>query len=159
MNKVKNKEFEEALKNEDNIKIINHVCKKYLNRIQSEDLHRCKLIALWDAIRNFDPERNVKFTSFLYNCIDWECKRQLSDYKKSRRVSTNLSIDGDSEDSNVYETLDWIDSLPEKLAVAVKQKFVYGYTVQEIAEKNNYSRETARQYVQKGVEKLKKKHG
>ena len=159
MSKAKDREFEEALKNEDNIKIINHVCKKYITRIQPEDLYRCKLVALWDAMRNFDPERKVKFTSFLYNCIDWECKRQLSEYKKAKRVSTNLSVDGDCEDINVCETLDWIDSLPEKLAIAVKQKFVYGYTVQEIAEKNNYSRETARQYVQKGIEKLKKRHG
>jgi RNA polymerase sigma factor (sigma-70 family) len=159
MSKAKDREFEEALKDEDNIKIINHVCKKYISRISAEDLHRCKLVALWDALRNFDSERKVKFTSFLYNCIDWECKRQLSEYKKAKRISTNLSVDGDCEDINICETLDWIDSLPEKLAIAIKQKFIYGYTVQEIAKKNNYSRETARQYVQKGIEKLKKRHG
>ena len=159
MNIVKDGEFEEALNSEDNIKILNHVCKKYIGRINTEELHRCKLMALWEAIRNFDPKRKVKFTSFLYSCMDWECKRQLSIYKKERKFSTNFLVEDGRIDSDDYEVIDWIDSLPEKLAVAVKQKFVEGYTIQEIAQKNSYSRETARQYVQKGVERLKNKYG
>ena len=60
---ISNLEYEEALKNEDNIKIINSVCRKYAKRIDREDLHRCKLIALWDAIKKYNPDRGVKFTS------------------------------------------------------------------------------------------------
>ena len=91
--------------------------------------------------------------------MDWECKRQLSIYKKERKFSTNFSVEDGCIDSDDYEVIDWIDSLPDKLAVAVKQKFVEGYTIQEIAQKNSYSRETARQYVQKGIERLKNKYG
>ncbi len=158
MNEVRNEEFEEALANEDNIKILNHVCKRYTNQISPEDLYTCKLIALWEAIRNFNPEKKVKFTSFLYNWIGWECKRQISRYQKDRRLSTNRYFDKNSTDPNRCEFLDFIDSLPKKLATVLKQRYLYGYTVQEIAERNHYSRETARQYIKKGVQKLKSRY-
>ena len=53
MEECKNLEYEKALENEDYAKILNSVCKKYRFRMDKEDLHRCKLIALWDAIKKF----------------------------------------------------------------------------------------------------------
>lgn len=152
---ISNLEYEEALKNEDNIKIINSVCRKYAKRIDSEDLHRCKLIALWDAIKKYNPDRGVKFTSFLYSCITWECKKQMHQNMKTK--PGQMCCEKEDRPQKGFEVKDLIDSLPKKFSKVVSQRFMYGYTIKEIALENNYSRETARQNVKKAVKALRKK--
>ena len=58
-------------------------------------------------------------------------------------------------DQNSTEIMDAIETLPPKLRDAIKQRFFYSLTMEEIGNKNNYSRETARRYVKRGLEKLK----
>tara|TARA_R110002167_G_scaffold221615_1_gene426528 strand:- start:2044 stop:2517 length:474 start_codon:yes stop_codon:yes gene_type:complete len=152
---VSNLEYEEALKNEDNIKIINSVCRKYLKRIDTEDLHRCKLMALWDAIKKYNPDRGVKFTSFLYSCVTWECKRQVHHNMKTK--PGQMCAEKEDRPQKGSEVKDLINSLPNKFSKVVSQRFMYGYTIKEIARENNYSRETARQNVKKAVKALRKK--
>ena len=50
MKEVTNEELQEALKNEDNINVMNKICMKYANVIPYEELERCKLVAVWQAI-------------------------------------------------------------------------------------------------------------
>ena len=55
MNNVTNDEFKEAFKNLDNIRIMNKVCSRYRATIPYEEIERCKMIALWQALKAFDP--------------------------------------------------------------------------------------------------------
>ena len=153
--KICDDEFNQELSNINNIKIMNKVCGFYSKIIPREDLHRCKLVALWKAMSRFDKSCGQKFTSYLYNSIKWECQKELYSINKSRRgldYNDDLFLCCDQNDVDIFDA---IETLPLKLQIAVKQRFFYGFTMEEIGSKNNYSRETARRYVKKGVEKLR----
>ena len=59
-------ELREALKNRDNINVMNKICSKYTEIICYEELQRCKLISLWEALKSYDPTKGkCKFTTFM----------------------------------------------------------------------------------------------
>ena len=154
-NTVGNDEFDEALKDLNNVKIINKVCSKYARTIPRDELERCKLIALWEAMKAYDPEKGQKFTSFLYNRIDWECKKQLYDInkrKRQRKYNPDLHY---IDVKNEVDIRDVIQKLHPRYRTVVYQRFFERLTMDEIAKRNNYSRETARRYILHALEKLK----
>ena len=58
MNKtIGDTEFNEALRDRNNINIMNKVCSKYFTIIPYDELERCKLISLWSALQKYDPEK------------------------------------------------------------------------------------------------------
>ena len=160
MKTVTEAEFREANSNLDNVRIMNKVCSRYRNIIPQEEMERCKLIALWEAMKAWRPDGGRKFTSFLYNRIDWECKKQIQQIKRARRKIA-FSIEGPLEDRRTitqYDSVlvkDAIDNLCVKYKTVLYQRFFERMTMQEIADKNNYSRETARRYINIALEKLK----
>ena len=156
-NEVSDSEFNEALKNKDNARIMNSVCSRYRKSIPYEEIERCKMISLWEALRAFDPNGGKKFTSFLYTRTDWECKRQISAMNRSRRIPTlefKESLYVSLGDSSI-EIEDIIDKLSPKFKKVIEQRFFYRMTMEEIAKENNYSRETARRYIIQALEKIK----
>jgi RNA polymerase sigma factor (sigma-70 family) len=164
MNSITNLEFQEANKNLDNVRIMNKVCSRYRNTIPADEIERCKLIALWEAMKAWRPDGGRKFTSFLYNRIDWECKKQIQQIKRAKRkvafsMDNDLSMDFEEcqavtqNDSIIIKEA--IDHLSVKYRTVLHQRFYERMTMQEIADRNNYSRETARRYVNIALEKLK----
>ena len=160
MKEVTEEEFQDANSNLDNVRIMNKVCSRYRNTIPADEIERCKLIALWEAMKAFDPNGGRKFTSFLYNRIDWECKKQIQQIKRARRKIA-FSIEGPLEDCKSitqYDSIaikDAIDNLGPKYKKVLYQRFFERMTMQEIADTNSYSRETARRYINIALEKLK----
>ena len=156
-NEISNEEFNEAFKNKDNLRIMNSVCARYRKSISYEEIERCKMISLWEALRAFDPNGGKKFTSFLYTRIDWECKRQISAMQRRKKVNTLefkeslYVLLGD----NSLEIQDIINKLSPKFKKVIQQRFFYRMTMEEIAKENNYSRETARRYILQALEKIK----
>ena len=148
MDNITNKVLLEALSDINNIRIMNKVCSKYRNTIPYDELERCKLVSLWQALLAYDPEGGRKFTSFLYNRIDWECKKHVFCEEVSK------------EDSHCYqdsfEIQEVLNKLDPKYQRAVSQRFFKKMTMQEIADSNGYSRETARRYVKKGLDEVRK---
>ncbi len=165
MKEVTESEFLEAYRNLDNTRIMNKVCSRYRNTIPYDEIERCKLIALWEAMKAFDPNGGRKFTSFLYNRIDWECKKEIQRINRHKK-RTAFFIDGLSEGSHTpdyrnlrnYETVnieEAIETLVPKYKNILHQRFFERMTMQEIADRNNYSRETARRYINIALEKLR----
>ena len=76
--KITNEEFNKALRNEDYIRIINAASKKYASFISPDDMLECRMNALWQSLQNFDASFGVKFTSFLYSRVVWECKKKIN---------------------------------------------------------------------------------
>ena len=152
---INNEEFLIALKNQDNLRIMNKVCGIYSKTLSKDELHRCKLLALWKALSKFNPSLGKKFTSFLYNSIKWECQKEIYSVNKYRRGT--VYHDGLFEHFERYDTdiLDAIDILPQKLSKVIKQKFFHSMTMEEIGRENHYSRETARRNVRRGLDKLR----
>ena len=162
LNTVTDKDFKEALGNLDNIRIINSVCSRYTNIIPTDELHRCKLISLWEALKAFDPEGGKKFTSFLYTRVDWECKKEVSNIIKhnSRHAQVNdeiLPMLGKTENgtkSSEVDIRDTINMLPDHFQKVLYQRFFERLTMEEIAHCNDYSRETARRHIINALKKL-----
>tara|TARA_R110002051_G_scaffold319489_1_gene403624 strand:- start:136 stop:654 length:519 start_codon:yes stop_codon:yes gene_type:complete len=163
VNTVTDKDFKEALENLDNIRIINSVCSRYTNIIPTDELHRCKLISLWEALKAFDPEGGKKFTSFLYTRVDWECKKEVSNIIKhnSRHAQVNDEIlpvlgkiESDTKSSGEVDIKDTINTLPDHFQKVLYQRFFERLTMEEIANNNNYSRETARRHIINALKKL-----
>ena len=151
---ILDEDFDRELKNPNNIRIMSKVCSFYLRMIPSDDIYRCKLVALWKAMVKFNPSGGQKFTSYLYNSIKWECQKELYLINKFRKGATYDDMLTECVDKNNFEIFDIVEKLPPKLEVVIKQKFFFGLTMEEIGKENNYSRETARRYVKKGIEKL-----
>jgi RNA polymerase sigma factor (sigma-70 family) len=152
---VGDEEFDLAWKDINNIRIINKVCSRYFKIIPGDELHRCKLVALWEALKAYDPEKGQKFTSFLYNRIDWECKKQLYDINKRKRQKKYNEALHFANDQSDLEIEDVIQKLHPSLREVIYQRFFERLTMEEIAERNDYSRETARRYILRALEKLK----
>ena len=152
---IGNKEFDEASKDRNNINILNKACSRYIKSIPADELARCKLIALWEALKAFDPEKGGKFTSFLYKRADWECKKQLYAINKHSKSIEYQECYGFCNDVDVAEIKDLLQKLHPRLRTVIKQRFFDNLTMEEIGKKNNYSRETARRYIISALEKLK----
>jgi RNA polymerase sigma factor (sigma-70 family) len=152
---IGDEEFDVAWSDINNVKIMNKVCSKYVKIIPRDELDRCKLVALWEALKAYDSEKGQKFTSFLYNRIDWECKKQLYDInKRNRQKKYNESLHF-SNDKSDLEIKDIIQKLHPRLRKVIYQRFFERLTMEEIAKRNDYSRETARRYILHALEKLK----
>jgi len=152
---INNEAFLKALRDSNNLRIMNKVCSIYQNILSQDELHRCKLLALWKAMCRFDSSCGKKFTSYLYNSVKWECQKELYCVNKYRKGSTYSDSLFESFDKYDIDIIDVIEKLPNKLSKVIKQKFFYNMTMEEIGQKNHYSRETARRNVKRGLEKLK----
>ena len=163
MKEVTNEELQEALKNEDNINVMNKICMKYANVIPYEELERCKLVAVWQAIERYDSTKgNCKFTSFLCNRFFWECQKHLYEIKKRRNIPKSDSascliseICGYEEKLDPIEISELLERLDDDSRYIIFQRFYESKTAKEIGEENGYGRETARRRIIQALEKLK----
>lgn len=163
MGKVTDEELRKALKNQDNINVMNKICMKYIGVIPYEELERCKLVAVWQAIEKYDPSKgNCKFTSFLCNRLFWECQKQLYEIKKTKKIPKSDAASSLIAEicgfENNYDSVEMKEAL-EKLDTESKQiifkRFYESKTTKEIGQENGYGRETARRRIIQALEKLK----
>ena len=153
MNIVTNKDYEKALNDTVNKKIINKVKEKYKKYIPNEELETCFLTGLWKTLKNWDITKGRKFTSYLYVVCGWECKTWLAQYRKDAKYRKYKQLN----DNISYNTLgyrsvsDLVSILPNDIAIVIEQKLIYNMTFKEIAEVNQYSHETARKRFLEGV--------
>ena len=138
--------FEEAHKSIDNKRIMDKVGSRYSKIIDPDELESLKLITLWECTKNYDPSRNMKFTSYLYQQLGFKIKNAI---KKLSREFTNSTIEAPYTPKEQFEIL--IDGLNGESQMVLRQKFLNNMTMEEIGKKNGYSRETARRKVKKAL--------
>tara|TARA_B100001113_G_scaffold264732_1_gene219684 strand:- start:153 stop:659 length:507 start_codon:yes stop_codon:yes gene_type:complete len=163
MKTVTDKELREALNNRDNINVMNKICSKYTDIICYEELKRCRLISLWEALKSYDPSKGkCKFTSFLCNRLFWEIQKQLYEINKARRIpksdsaSTLISeICHSKENSDNLEIDEIFENLDNNSRDILFKRFYESKTAKEIGQDNGYGRETARRRINEALEKLK----
>ncbi len=157
MKNVSDEVFEKEYSKPDNKNIIRSVTKKY-SSVLSDDMQKtCGMQGLWKCIQNHRDERGSKFTTSLFMHVDWECKREVSSML-SKKHQMSLLGDSDIEIPSLTasgETSELLDILPEKQKQLVYQRYYENMTLQEIGEKNGYSKEAARQNINKVIDKLK----
>ena len=149
---VSNKEYEDALKNRDNIMIMHSAGSNFSHTLDEDEIHRCKLIALWEALQAWKPDRGSKFTVFLYQRVQWECLKSINYNNKHRDVQ----LDGIDQEILPDTSLDeFLEILPNELRDVIEKRYVYNMTLREIGEEYGYSYENARKKLKKAFKHIK----
>ena len=154
---ITDNDFEKALKDSNNTRIMNKVSCKYINSISYDDLESEKLIVLWECLKTYDPTRKKKFTSFLYQKLDWRYKKIVREKKRRKSVfyeniDTKNYGDGTDLEQKIYS---YTDGLPKHLTKVILQYYLHNMTIEEIGKQNHYSRETARRLIKKALGKIR----
>lgn len=135
--------------------IIYNASKTFIKYMTEEELLSCQLIGLMDAINNFDKNK-AKLTTYIGTKVYYEC---LNFYRKEKKKDINQLCQTPEDKSfpitKRIELLDSIDSLEDKYSDVLKKRFFEKMTLQEIADSNNYSHETARKNIKKALFLLK----
>jgi DNA-directed RNA polymerase specialized sigma subunit len=152
---VTDEEFETAYNNQDNKNIINAVTKKYANKLSKDAQTSCGLHGLWRCIQSHDDSYGRKFTTSLFIHVDWECKREISYINRKK-----LGQLGDSDEDVISpvpsgEVSEILESLPDKEKEMMYQRFYENRTLEEIREGQGYSKEAARQNINKIISRLR----
>lgn len=161
---VSDEEFKQALANKDNEKVIKAVLSRYYSVIPADDLETCGLEGLWRCLGYHKDGKGNKFTTSLWRFTEWECKRALK--KLRRQASTiNMSTIETKEKFEVPVPLDNPDivHLHECIALLkpmerelIKQYYFDRHTMEEIGNIHGYSKEAARQKINKALQELRK---
>lgn len=150
---VSNEEYENALKNYDNVMIMHSASLRFANALDQDELHRCKLIALWEALQAWKPNGGNKFTAFLYQRVCWECLKNINYNNKKKNINLDYIDQEVLPDTPVSEVL---EVLPEDLRNIVEKRYIYNMTFREIGEEYGYSYEAIRKKLKKAKESLSK---
>ena len=152
-----NAKIEKALKDKDITKIMNKASKRFNNTLDKDSIYTCQINALWKSFLNFKPNKNTKFTTYLYRGVFIECLKEVKFLNKSKpcsgKLHDNLYSRGD-DSSLMFEILDEIDSDEDREIVLDR---VSKMTINEIAQKNGVSRETVRKKLKKVTDTFRKK--
>lgn len=155
MKNVSNEEFEKEYNNQDNRNIIKTVTKKYAKQLSKDSQKSCGLHGLWRCIQNHDEKYGRKFTTSLFIHVDWECKRELGLLIKKPLFclgEADVDIQCLSASGDFSEIL---DPLSDKQKEIMHQRFYENRTLEEIGKKQGYSKEAARQNINKIIAKLR----
>lgn len=146
----------------DNHKLMRSITNKYSNILNEEEIYSCMMRATLRCLEHHENDKGNKFTTSLYRFIKWECNRELA--KKFKETNNQfVSINEfDNFDCQAEEESDDISSLRECISLLsitdqelIKDYYFDRYTMEEIGKKHNYTKEAARQKINKALVKLK----
>ncbi len=108
----------------------------------------------WTSLDESDEFWEIRF----WNCLD----RRLYDVlrrNRGRKRDIEVPVHGDLGGEHGLSTDDWVhvamDALPREQRLAIIMKFFEGWTEQEIAAKLRVSERTVRNYIHRGLERLR----
>ena len=92
---------------EHNLRLVAHIIKKYYRSTDGQDdLVSIGTVGLIKAVNTFDPQKNIKLSSYASRCIENEILMHFRNNRKSSRdVSLNDAIDTD-KDGNPLTLID-----------------------------------------------------
>lgn len=168
--KIDNSTFNKAYENLDNLKIMSSAIASSGTTciLTIEELESCKLIALWKSLQTWSEVRfpNVKFTTFLFKHVRWQCYFQAHiatryhrqhkplidylEYVTEKPIKQNMTL----EDKLAIDEA--LNQMSSKTLDIIEQRFYQQMTLKEIGKANGYSYETARTHVDNAVKSIKK---
>ena len=151
-----NTKIEDALQNKDIMNIMSRACHRFTNQLDADEVYTCKLNALWKSFLNFKPDKNCKFTTYLYKGVYIECLKAVKFNNKSNRLRPLHS--GFAENANVDITMiDILDEAENALEKELLEGKASRMTNQELGKKHNIGKETVRKKVKKITKKFQHK--
>jgi DNA-directed RNA polymerase specialized sigma24 family protein len=150
-----NTKIENALKDKDIVKIMNKASKTFTNQLDHDAIYTCQINALWKAFKNFKPEKQTKFTTYLYHGVFIECIKEIKFINKSKQCKKKLHDNIATRDNTSFlvDLMDEIETEEEKELILDK---ISNMTIDEMAKKRNSNRETTRKKLKKAISKLSK---
>ena len=171
---------------EHNLRLVAHIIKKYYGtNDEQDDLVSIGTIGLIKAINTFNPEKNIKLSSYASRCIENEILMHFRSAKKSAQdISLNETIDTDKDgnqltlldimavDDDILDNLDMkLNSkklgqfIREELTNREKEIIILRYglngkkplTQKTIADRMNISRSYVSRIETKALKKLRKR--
>jgi DNA-directed RNA polymerase specialized sigma subunit len=151
-----NTKIEDALKDENIIKLMAMAAKRFRNQLDEDTLHTCKINALWKAFVNHDPKKAAKFTTYLYHGVFIECMKEIKFKNKSNRLGGKLH-NNISDNQDPFLMIDILDELKDETE---KQMFIdkaSNFTIAEMSEKYQTNRESTRRKMHRIIKNIQKK--
>lgn len=85
----KNRFVDEAMKH--NLGLVFTFINKIPMNANNEDLTQCVIVAMTEALKKYDPKRNIKISTWITNPIKWEIRRYTDAYRNVGDIATELS--------------------------------------------------------------------
>ena len=124
---------------EHNLRLVAHIIKKYYGKQgEQDDLVSIGTIGLIKAIDTFNPEKNIRLSSYASRCIENEILMHFRAAKKTAQdISLNDTIDTD-KDGNPLTPMDIMavdDNILDELSVKLNAQKLGGYINDELTER------------------------
>ncbi len=125
---------------EHNLRLVAHIVKKYYssNQAAHDDLISIGTIGLIKAINSYDPDKNIKLSSYASRCIENEILMHFRNSKKSSQdISLNEAIDTD-KDGNPLTLMDVLavdENYADELDIKIKSQKLSEYINSELDER------------------------
>lgn len=148
--------IEKALKNKDIVSIMHKASKRFINQLDKDTIYTCQINALWKAFLNFKPEKNTKFTTYLFNGVFIECLKEIK-FRNKYSKNTKKLHDNIVKNNERYLLIDILDELSNEEDKQLLLDKISNMTIQEMADKRNISRETVRKRLKKLVQNFQDK--
>ena len=145
-----------AMENKDITNIMHKACKRFANQLDVDTLYSCKLNALWKSFMYFNPDKNTKFTTYLYNGVFIECLKEVKFKNKYQKFNGKLH-ENIIKNSDPYIIIDIMDELKTQDEKELFLDRLSNMTIEEMAKKRNSNRETTRKKLNKMIVNLQKK--
>ena len=150
-----NEEFNKALFNLDNIKIIKKALGKYYKILNHDELKSCSYLGLWESLKRWDLKKGKKFTTYLYDQVKWHCQKLINDNKKTINLeSLSSNVQEKVKSDNIY-ILECMSKIPKKYKDILYKYYFERYNLEEIGKINNYTKQAAQQNIKKALKSLK----
>jgi hypothetical protein len=150
-----NTKIENALKDDNILKIMNKAARRFRNQLDKDTIDTCQLNALWKTFVNHDPLKGAKFTTYLYNGVFIECMKEIKFAKKSERMSGKLH-DNIPENKDQFLMTDILDELSDRDREMFLDR-LSNMTIAEMSQKYNTNRESTRRKMHKIIKNIQKK--
>jgi len=151
-----NEKIENALKDDNIVKIMNQASKRFSNQLDRDSIHTCHINALWRAFMNHDVTKGAKFTTYLYHGVFIECMKEIKFAQKSYKFKGKLH---DNIPSNIDQFM-MVDILDELKDDTDREMFIdrlSNMTIAEMSYKHDTNRESTRRKMHKIIKNLQKK--
>lgn len=153
---ITNIEYEESLRNEDNVKIMSSACDHFRTQLDPAVIENCQLHGLYRCLQTHDDTLGNKFTSSLYYHVVKQCMQAVQEHKRFI-AGCGLTIDpvDHHDELNGLLVEDCLSLLDERDADIVRDRYLYGMTYAELATKYRCSDNGARFIIERSLDFLR----
>lgn len=154
MNSIDQK-IENALNDENILKIMNKASKRFKNQLDKDTIRTCQLNALWKTFLNYDENKGAKFTTYLYKGVFIECMKEIKFSNKNKfggKLHDNIPSFKDH-----FLMIDIMDEFKNEEDKSLMNDRLSNMTISEISEKHGKNRESIRRKINKLADSIKDK--